>query len=284
MPTEESAFFEAHELPVFAYLSEQTKGALNAYLAEGNRQFRQRKLLEYFKSLDWVPWEEIDNRPLNRLSEELQSRIQQEVTEYQYDKSRKRQQASEKRQAYRHRIYAYYRENIPRQDKALLESLRDYELDLTGRDVNWRFHFTLDSFAKIDAFVQATETERQQWIVRFKKDVDAYKRNYEKLHHQAQHRDFTFDDWCEWAAEDLLHQNRQHHRTSKASAPVSGPLTQAYQTLGLPWGATLEATKKQFRKLTLKHHPDMPGGDEERMKSIIRAYETVRRAITGSGQ
>lgn len=48
-----------------------------------------------------------------------------------------------------------------------------------------------------------------------------------------------------------------------------------YDVLGLPGNATLEQIKKQYRKLSLEHHPDRPTGNESKFKELNEAYETL---------
>ncbi len=279
-------FFTRHRLPVFEFLSTDSKRQLGAYLADGNREFRHKKLLEFFKTVDWLgPEESYDDRPLQKLPSALQRQLQREIEDYRQEKALTRVESAEKREQYRLRVFEYFRIKMPANDKILLESLRDYELDLTGRDVNWRHYFTLDSFRKIDAFIQAGSAERQDLFARFKKDVDTYKRNYDKIH-QAQaaaHADhgFTFDDWCDLMGDEAPRQQQSRKKTH-ASVPAGNPVYRAYQTLQLPWGVSLEEVKKQFRRLTLTHHPDLAGGNEEKMKTIVGAYQEIQRYLQQS--
>lgn len=46
-----------------------------------------------------------------------------------------------------------------------------------------------------------------------------------------------------------------------------------YDTLGLPKNASFEQIKKQYRKLSLEHHPDRHNGNEEMFKKISEAYQ-----------
>ena len=47
-----------------------------------------------------------------------------------------------------------------------------------------------------------------------------------------------------------------------------------YSVLGVDKGASQEEIKKAFRKLSMKHHPDH-GGDEEQFKELNEAYSTL---------
>ena len=48
-----------------------------------------------------------------------------------------------------------------------------------------------------------------------------------------------------------------------------------YDELGVSKDATQEEIKKAFRKLSLKHHPDKPTGNEEKFKKINEAFQTL---------
>ncbi len=280
----QTAFFNEHPLPVFEFLSSDSKRQLELYLLNGNTAFKQKRLLEFFKTLDWLgPDEMTDARLLQKLQPTLQRRLQREIREYHAQKALNRSMSSEKREEYRLRVFEYFRIKMPSSDKALLESLRDFELDLTGRDVNWRHYFTLDSFKKIDAFIQASHAERQALFARFKKDVETYQKNYEKIH-QAQYaracdQPFTFDDWCDMMGDEAPRtaSNGKQNNKRYATASPQNAVYQACQILEVSASASRDEVKKQFRKLTLQHHPDLPNGSEEKMKAIVGAYQEIQR-------
>jgi DnaJ-class molecular chaperone len=48
-----------------------------------------------------------------------------------------------------------------------------------------------------------------------------------------------------------------------------------YDTLNLPKNASFEQIKKQYRKLSLEHHPDRCNGNEEMFKKISEAYQQL---------
>jgi len=48
-----------------------------------------------------------------------------------------------------------------------------------------------------------------------------------------------------------------------------------YDILGVSKNATTEQIKKEFRKLSLRYHPDKPNGDEEKFKEINEAYQAL---------
>lgn len=284
----QTAFFTENPLPVFAHLSAESKRQLEDYLLSGNTAFRQKRLREFFNTIDWIaPGDACDERLLQKLAPNLKRQVLREIEDYRNQKAAHRVETAEKREQYRLRVFEYFRIKMPPADKALLESLRDYELDLTGRDVNWRHYFTLDSFKKIDAFIRASAEERQAWFSQFRHDVDTYKKNYEKIHRaqyeQAHHHTFTFDDWCDMM-DDKIPGNQQKASSQRSSGASSSfqkepanSIYQAYRTLQVDLHAPPELVKKQFRKLTLSYHPDLPNGSEEKMKTIINAYDELKR-------
>jgi hypothetical protein len=274
------SFFTAHPLPVFEHLSSDSKRKLEEYMRDGNVAFRQKRLLEFFKMLDWVSWEEASrDRVFLKLPPGLRRQLNREIQDYHVNKAKNRAENAEKREQYKLRIIEYFRAKVSSADKALLESLRDYELNLTGRDANWRYYFTLDSFKKIDAFIHAGHAERQALFARFKKDVDIYQRNYEKIH-QAQaaracEHAFSFDEWCDLMGDEAPRAWSQQRQ--KAQPQPNNPIYEAHRILGVSVGATPEVVKKQFRKLTLQYHPDLPNGSEEKMKTLVGAYQAIQR-------
>ena len=51
-------------------------------------------------------------------------------------------------------------------------------------------------------------------------------------------------------------------------------MANAYETLGVPKGASEDEIKRAYRKLASQHHPDK-GGDTQRFQEIQSAYETL---------
>lgn len=51
-------------------------------------------------------------------------------------------------------------------------------------------------------------------------------------------------------------------------------MANAYETLGVPRGASEEEIKRAYRKLAAKHHPDR-GGDTAKFQEVQSAYETL---------
>lgn len=60
-----------------------------------------------------------------------------------------------------------------------------------------------------------------------------------------------------------------------------GPERDALEVMGLPHEASKEAIKSRYKTLVKRHHPDANQGDrgsEERLRSVINAYNVLRRA------
>ncbi len=69
--------------------------------------------------------------------------------------------------------------------------------------------------------------------------------------------------------------------------PVEAKTEPCFEVLGLPETATLEEVKARFKALAVIHHPDKPGGDEERFKQIqaarVRCLEYLKaKAVLAS--
>jgi len=49
-----------------------------------------------------------------------------------------------------------------------------------------------------------------------------------------------------------------------------------YSTLGVPQNASDKELKSAYKKLSMQHHPDRPGGDAEKFKQVNEAYSTLK--------
>ena len=84
-----------------------------------------------------------------------------------------------------------------------------------------------------------------------------------------------------------LKEFQQQTRELPPGEPAAGqqpvmPLADAYAILGLPPNASLQQVKERYRVLSKLFHPDAPGGYEEAMKLLNRAYEQIQRHRGGS--
>jgi curved DNA-binding protein len=52
-------------------------------------------------------------------------------------------------------------------------------------------------------------------------------------------------------------------------------MANAYETLGVPKGASNEEIKRAYRKMAAQHHPDKQGGNTAKFQEIQSAYETL---------
>ncbi len=285
-----TSFFEQHSLPVFRFLSDGSRSAIEALLASGNQAHREQTVLAFFKSIDWLSLEELRGvgaNPLNKLPASAQHQVYRDIETYLSNKARERRERSAQRKSHLLRVYEYFRQKVPREDKLLLERLRDYELEHTGRDTNWQHYFTMRTFRKIDAFIAMPPHEREALIARFKQDVATYQKNVQKWQSEPQAAswydvfDMNLDELFGSAQHRRWQQNTQN-REQQHRSPGSPPSSQTWKDLsmlGLPPQATLPDVKKQFRQLTLLHHPDVPGGCATRMKAIIAAYDRLKKIL-----
>ncbi|AYU77959.1 DnaJ domain-containing protein / J23 / JDP23 [Leishmania donovani] len=75
--------------------------------------------------------------------------------------------------------------------------------------------------------------------------------------------------------------------TAAVAASTAPLLTQAryassknpYTVLGIKQGADKAEIKKAYRVLARKHHPDAPGGSDERFREVQEAYEQIKSGV-----
>ncbi len=287
-------------LAVSQHFSQATWYAIRCYLESGAISQRGHRLVEFFKTLDWLPLSEIDKKPLKQFSPRDIKRLEQEIQAYLIEKASKRQTDREKRESYRLRVFEYFRAHVSTADKQLLERLRDFELERIGQDVNWRHYFWFTSFKQIDAFVSQSPTQRMNMIAQFKQDVLQHEKNAERLRngtygeyywgHEGASAPETFEEWLNRQAQAESNPHRQGQswqshgqRQTTATRPLTG-LERAYQLLKVSPKATVAEIRQQFRQLVRQYHPDVPGGDAERMKEILAAYDKVMAVSRSSRQ
>ncbi len=71
-------------------------------------------------------------------------------------------------------------------------------------------------------------------------------------------------------------------KVSPYAPPVPPHVQKALKTLEINLPITLEALKKQYKKLAKRHHPDLHAGDkvaEERLKTVNEAYQVVKEHL-----
>ncbi len=278
---------ELAAVPAGKFLSKDAWNALRQYVENGPTRQRGNRVVEFFKALDWLPYEEISPNPLENMAPRQQSRIRRDILRYFEHKANQRDKRREARENHKQRLIEYYRLNVSPEDKRLLERLRDYELELIGEDINWRHYFWFNSFRKVRNFISLTPLQKATLIRQFMADVHLRKRNEERIR-QGTYSQFywgdglgdqpeTFDEWLN----RNQHQEFHFHRRKRPAAPEAPghPLEAAYHHLELSPGASLSEVRQQFRKLTLQYHPDMPGGSSEAMKRILSAYQVLKQQL-----
>lgn len=264
------------DIPALKQASGKTKKILKKFCEEKNSKIRSQKILELFKCLDWIPYKDLDKSILNKLSEKEKKQVTKDIKFYLNQKEDKLSKKSEWQKEYKHRVFNYYKEQVPKDIKMELEHLRDYELNLVGHDRNWQHYFQLNSFKKIDNFLTLTYDERIDLFYKFKKDVLTYKMNRdrnifnrERECENCSHRlEDDIDKTINWE-----NSSSKNHQSFKASSLAS--LDRDYKTLGLKKGSDTKAIKAQYRKLAKQYHPDKPDGDEIKMKEIVSAYQRL---------
>jgi DnaJ-domain-containing protein 1 len=84
-----------------------------------------------------------------------------------------------------------------------------------------------------------------------------------------------------------------HRRTTARRPPAAGTrdprLAQLYAQLECPYGASLDAVRKQYRALMRKYHPDMHSGNADKQRiatdlsqRLTMAYNELRRLLAAT--
>ncbi len=285
--TESETLKALASLPVSRFISEASWDTIERYIHGGHIGQRTRKFKEFLNALDWLPLSDIYPNPLNDMARSEAWKILADIQSYLDKKQSLRQSQKEKRDSYRLKVFEYYRERIHPEDKVLLEGLRDYELEKIGKDINWRHYFWFTSFKQIDSFCDQTPLERQELIQQFKKDVEAHLRNTQRIENGTYAEFYwgqssseksvdSFEDWLNQQSAEFLNAQRSHARPHVQASALPAHIEDAYTRMKLPTSASLKEIRQQFRQLTLRVHPDMPGGDGETMKSLLYAYTTLK--------
>lgn len=102
--------------------------------------------------------------------------------------------------------------------------------------------------------------KEQKWQEQHRRERDRQaNESYQRQQRQQREQTGWRDNW---------NQNTTTSQSNGASNP--------YQVLHLQPGAPLEVVKAAYKALALTHHPDR-GGDEERMKQVNIAFDTILR-------
>ncbi|MCA9806910.1 MAG: J domain-containing protein [Cyanobacteria bacterium HKST-UBA06] len=273
-------------LPLAPYFKANVRYHLNTVLCQANAN-RSRRLMEFFKSVDWLPLADIKPNPLDQLPAETARHIRHDLETYLAEKAQKKARQKNQQQDYKLRVIHYFKDRLSREDKQLLERLRDYELDLTGQDANWQHYFRLTSFKQIDAFGAMSTSDRMQRIAAFKFDVQT-RCYHEKKLQTGQYWGF-YNDGLGFDPANLdetlnnWHQNhKRQHQTDPADQPNDSAMKPtgddrqaALEILSLPANPDPKTVRARFRELALALHPDRPGGSSEKMKAVLWAYKTL---------
>lgn len=268
----------ANDIPAFKIASQKSKRILKNYCTEKNHKNRAHKVIDFYKCIDWIPFEELDISILNNFCNDDKKTLLKDIKIYLNKKEEKRSQASSWKKEYNNRIIDYYKKNVPTYLKIQLEELRDYELNSINHDRNWVHYFRFKSFKKIDEFLKLHPSEKEKLFSKFKKDVQTYKKNRDtNLFGDKSNCESCNKSWDEelinninWETKSKKDKKKTHTPTEKKNTTITD-----YATLELPLGTNLQTVKQQYRKLALIYHPDKPGGDETKMKAIVSAYQRI---------
>jgi DnaJ domain len=271
-------------------LSEATLTHMKHYLETGaNRAHREKTLFTLLSLVDWMPLSELPIDTLRGWTPQAKRRLLSDLKGFYTEKQNAREEQTEKNKEYRDRVDAHYRNTLTMADKQLLESLRDFELETCGRDVNWQHYFRFKSFKRIDAFAKASHAERLKMFQAFQVDVLAYKQNKELWRESGGNLwgpppPMDFDTWCDNSGCDNSGcdnsgfdntQGSSQAKPTHNNATIS--TTEALHTLGLTASFSESQLKQAFRQKTLKCHPDMPEGSETKMRSLLEAYDLLKQ-------
>jgi DnaJ-domain-containing protein 1 len=272
----------SRDIPALKESSEKVKKILKKFCTGGNPRLRRNKVIDFYKCLDWLPLKEMDLSLLDKFEEKEKKILLKEIHIYLNRKDERLQQARQTRQEYKKRIIDHFKKTVPKNIKQELERMRDYELNLVGHDRNWQHYFTFKSYKKIDEFVNLTGAERQKRYNEFKKDVHDYKNNRDlNLSWQEDHLRFCNHHWDDDIIKSINWEQdkKQQQEKQKAQKTTAYTLETDYCLLNLPYGASLQAVKQNYRKLAKIYHPDTPGGNEIKMKQIIEAYHRLLKQL-----
>jgi hypothetical protein len=269
----------ARDIPALKKTSERTKKILKNYCTRGNTQLRRNRVIEFYKCLDWLPFDQLDLSLLNKFDDSDRKILLKEIKIYLNRKEERQQRASNYRKEYQKRIMQHFKDKVPGHIKQELEKLRDYELNLIGHDRNWQYYFHFKSFKKIDEFVNLTPAERLSIFKDFKKDVWSYKNNRDiNLSWKEDYIKPCHKHWDDDIVKSINWEETKkqyNHRNKHTRKDIERDITLDYSILGVSVGADLDTIKKKYRQLAKLYHPDRPEGNENKMKEIISAYQRL---------
>lgn len=280
-------FFQARgiknskDIPAIKEASLRARSILKKFCSEGNHKNRLNRVIEFYKCLDWIPFNEIDLSLLSKFEDNERKLLLKEINIYLNKKEEKIKSSTKWRKEYKERVWQYYKEKVSSKIKLELEQLRDYELNLVGHDRNWQYYFYFKSFKKIDEFVNLTVRERESVYGQFKRDVIIYKNNRDQNLAWQEYGKATFnthwdDDIVKSINWEINDDQKGKNTNNKHSQQfINEQLTTDHITLGIPVGANIDTIKKQYRKLAKMYHPDQPNGNESKMKAIVSAYQRL---------
>ncbi len=99
--------------------------------------------------------------------------------------------------------------------------------------------------------------------------VDAYA--HDELHGWLAYARSTFNAQVQWIGGETDADPDAEWRPPPSKPKTSDP----YTALWLLPGAPPEVVKAAYKALATLHHPDKPGGDDERMRAINSAYQQL---------
>lgn len=268
------------DVPALKNSSQKVKKILKKYCSSGNYTLRANKVLEFYKCIDWLPYDKLDLTFLEKFSQEEKLIIQKEIMVYLNQKQDKLKRSKIWREDYKTRVWEYYKTNVPKYIKHELESLRDFELNLIGHDRNWQYYFSFNSFKKIDEFVNFPKLKRDNIYAEFKKDVYCYKNTRD--HNLSEKFDNLGPPQDNWDDDIFSNEtcNKCNSNKKESKPPTYNPdLNNDYLILGLNQGVSIDIIKKRYRKLAKLNHPDSPNGNEETMKKIVGAYDRLMKSL-----
>lgn len=93
-------------------------------------------------------------------------------------------------------------------------------------------------------------------------------------------------DFAKTFKEENLYQNQSFHETEVPERKINSTLAAHYAALEIPYSANLEVTKKAWKRMVRKYHPDLFAGDQKKAKiaheitqSLNEAFHEIEQAI-----